>query len=92
VQEHLKKCTYAELKKMLLTLVPIIREGKTGDAAAVLELASIRTADDFITAYNALTEDPRQPESVTTESTPPQQPYLPKLDPYNVLMRGVDIP
>ena len=88
VQEHLKKCTYAELKKMLLTLVPIIREGKIGDAEAVLELAPIRTADDFITAYKALTEDPRQPESLTTESTPPQQPYLPKLDMYSALMTG----
>jgi hypothetical protein len=92
VQEHLKKCTYPELKKMLLTLIPIIREGKIGDAAAVLELAAIRTTDDFITAYKALTEDPGQIESVTTESTPPQQPYLPKLEPYSALMggKGVD--
>lgn len=90
VQEHLKRCTYAELKKMLLTLVPIIREGKIGDAAAVLELATIRTTDDFITAYKALTEDPRQIEMVTTESTPTQQPYLPKLEAYSALMKGVD--
>ena len=73
---------------MLLTLVPIIREGRIGDASAVIELASIRTTDDFITAYKALTEDPKQPESVTTELTPPQQPYLPKLDPYAELQRG----
>ena len=90
VQEHLKKCTYAELKKMLVTLVPIIREGKIGDAAAVFELAAIRTADDFITAYKALTEDFQQTETVTTESTPQQQPYLPKLEPYSALMRGAN--
>jgi hypothetical protein len=88
VQAHLKRCTYAELKKMLVTLVPIIREGKIGDAAAVIELTAIRNTDDFITAYKALTEDPRQAESVTTALTPPQQPYLPKLTPYGALMAG----
>ena len=86
VQEYLKKITYAELKKMLVTLVPIIREGRIGDAAAVLELTEIRSTDDFIAAYKALTEAPRQPETVTTASTPPQQPYLPKLTPYSALL------
>ena len=86
VQEHLKKITYAELKKMLVTLVPIIREGRIGDAAAVLELTEIRSTDDFTAAYKALTEDPRQPETVITASTPAQQPYLPKLTPYSALM------
>ena len=90
IQEHLKSCKYPELKKMLLTLVPIIREGRIGDASAVIELASIRTADDFIAAYKALTEDPRQAESVTTALTPPQQPYLPKLTPYSALLKGGD--
>jgi transposase len=89
VQEHLKKCSYAELKKMLLALVPIIREGRIGDAAAVLELQTIRTADDFQTAYRALTEDPRVMPSVTTPMTPAQKPYLPKLDPYTKLMERV---
>ena len=89
VQGHLKKCTYPELKKMLLTLVPIIREGRIGDASAVLELAAIRTTDDFIAAYKALTEEVRQAEAVTTASTPPQQPYLPKLELYSALMKGV---
>jgi transposase len=88
LQEHLKRCTYPELKKMLLTLVPIIREGKTGDAAAVLELSTIRSADDFAIAYRALTEDPAAQPSVTTPTTPAQQPYLPKLDPYSALMGG----
>jgi transposase len=86
VQEHLKSCQYAELKKMLLTLVPIIRDGKIGDAAAVLELSAIRTTDDFAAAYRALTEDPRVLPSVTTPLTPIQQPYLPKLDPYSALL------
>jgi transposase len=86
VQEHLKSCPYAELKKMLLILVPIIREGKIGDAAAVLELSTIRSSDDFTIAYRALTEDPRTPPSVTTPFTPAQQPYLPKLDPYSALL------
>jgi len=88
VQEHLKSRKYPELKKMLLTLVPIIREGRIGDASAVIELASIRTTDDFIAAYKALTEYPKQVESVTTALTPAQQPYLPKLDPYSALLKG----
>lgn len=88
VQEHLKSCGYAELKKMLLTLVPIIRDGKIGDAAAVLELASIRNTDDFTLAYRALTEDTRPLPSVTTPSTPVQTPYLPKLAAYSALHGG----
>jgi len=59
VQDHLKSCQYGDLKKMLLTLVPIIRDGKIGDAAAVLELQSIRTTDDFTAAYRALTGRPK---------------------------------
>jgi transposase len=90
VREYLKRCSYAELKKMLLTLVPIIREGKIGDAAAVLELASIRNTDDFTLAYKALTEDTRPLPSVTTTSVPVQQPYLPKLDSYGALLGGAD--
>jgi len=88
VQKHLKNSSYAELKKMLVTLVPIIREGKIGDAAAVLELAPIRDTEEFKMAYRALTEDPTQLPSVTTPNTPQQQPYLPKLDGYNALMGG----
>jgi transposase len=88
VQKHLKNCTYAELKKMLVTLVPIIRDGKIGDAAAVLELHEIRTTDDFAAAYRALTEGPRALPSVTTPFTPAQQPYLPKLEQYSALLKG----
>ena len=88
MQDYLNRCQYTELKKMLLTLVPIIQEGKLGDAAAVLELSTIRGADDFTAAYRALTEDPRPLPSVTTPLTPIQKPYLPKLDPYRVLMGG----
>ena len=89
VQKYLKNCAYPELKKMLLTLVPIIREGKIGDAAAVLELLEIRNTDEFITAYRALTEDTRPLPTVTTPLTPQQQPYLPKLAPYSeLLLRG----
>jgi transposase len=88
LQKHLKACPYSDLKKMLLTLVPIIRGGMIGDAAAVLELSEIRTTDDFITAYRALTEDPSTLPSVTTPLTPAQQPYLPKLDPYTALLGG----
>ena len=86
VQDHLKNCTYAELKKTLLKLVPIIQDDKLGDAAAVLELSTIRSADDFEIAYRALTEDPCALPSVTTPLTPVQQPYLPKLDVYNALL------
>jgi hypothetical protein len=88
LQTHLKALPYADLKKMLLTLVPIIREGRIGDAAAVLELSKIRTTDDFVIAYRALTEDPSALPSVTTPLTPAQPPYLPKLDPYSVLQGG----
>ena len=88
VQSHLKNCTYAELKKMLLTLVPIIKDGKIGDAAAVLELTPIRDAEEFKVAYRALTEDTRPLPAVTTRLTPEQVPYLPKLDGYSALMGG----
>ncbi|GHU37586.1 hypothetical protein FACS1894105_09980 [Clostridia bacterium] len=56
--------------KILLTLEPIIREGIIGDAAAVLELSEIRSADDFAAAYRALTEDTHATESVTTQQLP----------------------
>jgi hypothetical protein len=88
VQEYLKKCTYAELKKMLVTLVPIIKDGKIGDAAAVLELTTVRDTEEFKVAYRALTEDTKPLPSVTTSLTPEQQPYLPKLDGYSALMGG----
>ena len=88
VQQHLKSCTYAELKKMLLTLVPIIKDGKIGDAAAVLELTAIRDTEEFKVAYRALTEDTTPLPSVTTHLTPEQAPYLPKLDLYSALMGG----
>jgi len=88
VQTYLKNCAYAELKKMLLTLVPIIRAGRIGDAAAVLELSAVRSTEDFITAYRALTEDPVALPSVTTPLTPAQTPYLPKLTPYSALLPG----
>jgi hypothetical protein len=88
VQNHLKSCGYKDLKQMLLTLVPIIRNGKIGDAAAVLDLNTIRTADDFAIAYRALTEDMSALPSVTTPLTPLQQPYLPKLEQYSALLGG----
>jgi hypothetical protein len=88
VQKYLKNCTYSELKKMLLTLVPIIKDGKIGDAASVLELTPVRDAEEFKVAYRALTEDTRPLETVTTPNTPQQQPYLPKLEPYSALMGG----
>ena len=88
VQKHLKNCTYSELKKMLLALVPLIRGGKIGDAAAVLELTAIRDTEEFKVAYRALTEDPRPLDTVRTELTPEQQPYIPKLDGYGALMGG----
>ncbi|GHV14129.1 hypothetical protein FACS1894219_09820 [Clostridia bacterium] len=69
VQKHFKSCVYADLKIILLTLVPIIREGKIGDAVAVLELSGIRSVDDFTIAYRALTEDTCDFESVTTPIT-----------------------
>ena len=88
IQDHLESCQYTELKKMLLTLAPIIRDGKIGDAAAVLQLSNIRNSDDFTAAYRALTENPHSPVLVTTPATPVQQPYLPKLDPYSALLGG----
>ena len=88
VQNHLKNCSYADLKQMLLTLVPIIRDGKIGDAAAVLELSAIRSADDFAIAYRALTEDPAALPGAATPLVPAQQPYLPKLDEYAALLGG----
>jgi hypothetical protein len=89
VQKHLKNLVYPELKKTLLLLLPIIREGKIGDAAAVLELSPIRDAEEFAAAYRALTEDPRALPSVTTPNTPAQTPYFPNLDQYKALLGGV---
>ena len=86
VQNHLNNCQYADLKKMLLTLVPIIRDGKIAEVSTVLELSTIRSTDDFVLAYKALTEDPAAPPPVTTPRTPFQQPYLPRLDPYTALL------
>jgi len=88
VREHLQNCNYSDLKKMLLTLVPIIRDGRIGDAEAVLKLKTIRNTDDFIAAYRALTEDVQVQPPVTTPLTPHQQPYLPKLDQYSALIGG----
>ena len=88
IQKHLNSLTYPELKKTLLVMLPIFEEDKLGDAAAVLELSTIRDADEFAAVYRALTEDPRVPPSVTTPSTPVQQPYLPKLDQYSALLKG----
>jgi len=90
IQNHLSNCPYKELKAMLLTLVPIIKAGRIGDAAAVMELSTIRGTDDFLTAYRALTEDPRALPSVSTALTPVQTPYLPKLDPYSALLSPGD--
>jgi len=73
---------------MLLTLVPIIKDGKIGDAAAVLELTAIRDTEEFKVAYRALTEDTTPLPTVTTRLTPEQAPYLPKLDLYSALMGG----
>ncbi|GHV12148.1 hypothetical protein FACS1894219_04530 [Clostridia bacterium] len=67
VQKYLKSCVYADLKKILLTLVSIIREGIIGDAAAV-------SADDFAIAYRVLTENTNNSESVTTPTTPMKMP------------------
>ena len=86
IQDHLKACNYADLKKMLLTLLPIIKDDKLGDAEAVLDLLKIKTADEFSAAYRALTEDTRPLPTVTTATTPTQIPYLPKLDEYRALM------
>ena len=88
MQKYLLSRTYKDLKQMLLTLVPIIREGRIGDAAAVLELSEIRNTDDFAAAYRALTEDPCALPEVTTAMTPKQQPYLPKLTVYSALIQG----
>jgi hypothetical protein len=71
---------------MLLTLVPIIREGKIAEASTVLELAAIRSTDDFVLAYRALTEAPRALPGVETSKMPPQIPYLPRLDAYSALI------
>ena len=88
VQSYLKNCTYPQLKKMLISLVPIIRAGKINEAAAVLELTSIRTVDDFETAFRALTEDPTILPSVSTPTTPKQIPYIPDLTRYSALIGG----
>ena len=88
VQKYLNACHYSELKSMLLTLAPIIKDGRINDAAAVLQLSNIRNSDDFAAAYRAMTETPLVPESVTTPATPAQTPYLPKLDQYSALIGG----
>jgi len=88
IQKYLSSCHYAELKSMLLTLAPIIRDGKINEAAAVLECSNIRNSDEFSVAFRALTDESPKPESVTTPGTPAQKPYLPKLDQYSALIGG----
>jgi len=68
--------------------MPILQDGKAGDAAAVLELSEIRNADDFLPAYRALTEDPAPCEEVIAPLTPKQTPYQPKFTPYGALQRA----
>ena len=87
LKAHLQRLAYNDLKKTLLALMPILQDGKAGDAAAVLELSEIRNADDFLLAYRALTEDPTLPAEVTTPLTPKQTQYQPKLAPYSALQR-----
>ena len=88
VQKYLTACHYSELRSMLLTLAPIIRDGKINEAAAVLQSSTIRNSDDFALAFRALTDDLNIPEPVTTPATPLQKPYLPKLDQYSALIGG----
>jgi transposase len=90
VRNHLRACGYKDLKEMLLTLVPIIKDGRIGDAAAVLELLTIRTVDDFRASYRALTEDPSVLPTISAPNVPVQQPYLPRLDGYAALLGGRD--
>jgi transposase len=85
IQSFLTACDYAKQKRMIKALSPIIKTGKIGDAAAVLELADIHDSEDFMTAYRALSEDPRTPEKVTTLTTPPQVEYTPNLSSYGAL-------
>ncbi|GHV12538.1 hypothetical protein FACS1894219_05660 [Clostridia bacterium] len=70
VKKYFKSCAYADLKKIFLILVPIIREGKISDAAAVLEFSEIRSADDFAITYRVFNENTRDFESVITPTTP----------------------
>jgi hypothetical protein len=66
LQDYLQNCSYADLKKMLVEPLPIMQAGRLGDAAAVIELSSIRSADDFSAAFRALTEEPGGlPEVIT---------------------------
>ena len=86
IKNYLKSCSYKDLKQILLSLIPIIKEGKLADADCIFELYEIRTAFDFESAYKALTENTRPIETVDTPSLPNQAPYLPRLDEYAVLM------
>jgi transposase len=87
IQAFLKSLTYPNLKKMLLILTPIIQDGKIDDAEAVFGIVEIKNPDDFDAAYRALTENNRPQPSVVTPLTPPQTPYLPKLDRYTELLK-----
>ena len=86
IQNYLKNCSYKDLKQMLLSLVPIIKEDKLPDADCIFELYEIRTACDFQSAYNALTENTSPAETVDTSNLPNQAPYLPRLSEYAALM------
>ncbi|GHT57421.1 integrase [Bacteroidia bacterium] len=85
VQGFLTACDHAKLKRMLKVLIPIIKDGKIDDAAAVLELTEIHDSEDFMTAYRALSEDPRTPPKVTTAATPEQSEYTPDFKAYAAL-------
>ena len=85
IQSFLTASDYANQKRMIRALAPIIEDGKIDDAAAVLELAEIHDAEEFMTAYRALSEDPRTPPKVTTSSTPEQSEYTPDFNLYAAL-------
>jgi len=87
-RDYFKNISYDELKKMLKILTPIIEEDKLGDATAVLELSNIRNSDDFISSFNALTENMSKVPEVITDTTPAQTPYRQDLSKYNDLMAG----
>jgi transposase len=86
IQNYLKNCSYKDLKQMLSFLAPIIKEDKLEDANCIFELYEVRTAFDFESAYKALTENTKPLETVITPSLPHQEPYLPKLNEYAVLL------
>ena len=88
-QEYFRRADYAETKKMIEILTPIILDGKIDDATVALEMGDARDAEEFLVVWRSLTESPR-PKEMNAPNTPKLSPYKSDLSVYSSLIGGDD--